>query len=283
MSHQKNLRILIAEDNPLEQATLKKMLENLGCLVCAVATGRQAVKEFVSTPFDLVLLDIMMPEMDGFSAARLIRARETSTGSNTPLVALTSCSLQEIESRCHAADMDGYLSKPVEKCKLFSMLKHLGFILPEQNASASAPPPDEYFHPELEDLPVFAPQKILDNLANDFELLRELVDMYLLSFASQPQELSELLYDGELEDIQAQAHGLKGMTANLGGLRLAAIAEQIQQLCRQGLRPEQGRFAAALRHEGQAFLHALEGIDWQELSGSYLKTSSIPGDTPRES
>ncbi len=283
MTDQQSLRILIAEDNPLEQATLKKMLENLGCQVCAVSTGQQAVKEFMTASFDLVLLDIMMPEMDGFCAARLIRARELATSDTTPLVALTSCSLQEIEARCHAADMDGYLAKPVEKSKLLSMLKHLGLIQPESSPLLSEPVSYEHAHSGLGQLPVFDPQQILDNLANDLELLHELVNLYLLSFASQPQELAEMLLDAELDDIQTNAHGLKGMTANLGGLRLAAIAAQIQQLCQQGVRPDPRSFAAALRHEGQAFLQALEGIDWAKLTAANSRIPSNTGDALHES
>jgi len=268
MKETQNLKILIAEDNPLEQATLKKMLEHLGCRVWAVGTGQKAVKEFVTRAFDLVLLDIMMPEMDGFAAARLIRERERVTADNTPLVALTSCSLSAIETHCHEADMDGYLAKPVEKDKLISMLKHLGLIQsvlhPAQlDAHIETLPPAEG-----DQTPIFAPQRILANLANDGDLLRELVDMYLLGFASQPDELAELLADGELDAIRANAHGLKGVTANLGGLRLAAMAEDIQQLCQQGVRPDPHKFAAPLRQEGQAFLLALKQIDWSKLTNT---------------
>jgi len=107
------LRILLAEDNPINEKMTVRMLEKSGHRVTAVHNGREALERLEQESFDLVLMDVQMPEMDGLEAARAIRERERRTGGHVPIVAMTAHAMQGDRERCLEAGMDGYVSKPV--------------------------------------------------------------------------------------------------------------------------------------------------------------------------
>ena len=107
------LRVLVVEDNPVNQLLVVRMLEKRGHDTVVAADGRQALQALSSSSFDLVLMDVQMPEMDGFEATAAIRAQEQSSGQQLPIIALTAHALKTDQERCLAAGMDGYLSKPI--------------------------------------------------------------------------------------------------------------------------------------------------------------------------
>ncbi len=115
------VRVLLAEDNAINQKITVRLLEGAGCQVDLAVNGREAVQMHADRPYDLVLMDCQMPELDGIDASRLIRQRE-SRGRHTPIVALTANAMNTDRDACLAAGMDDYLSKPVEKSALLRML-----------------------------------------------------------------------------------------------------------------------------------------------------------------
>jgi CheY-like chemotaxis protein len=118
------LRILLAEDNRVNQVLAMRMLENRGHTVVAVQNGREAVNAVESDSFDLALLDVQMPDLDGLQAARLIRQREREEGRNPlPLIALTAHAMSGDRERCLAAGMDGYVAKPIIPQQLFAVIE----------------------------------------------------------------------------------------------------------------------------------------------------------------
>jgi two-component system sensor histidine kinase/response regulator len=128
-------RILLAEDNLVNQKLASHLLEKRGFHVTIAGDGRLALQELEKGSFDLVLMDVQMPSMDGFEATAAIREREKSTGGHIPIIAMTAHALKEDEQRCLAAGMDSYLSKPIRTTELFTTIER--FIGTSTDASAS--------------------------------------------------------------------------------------------------------------------------------------------------
>jgi len=126
----RRLNILVAEDNVINQELLRRILEKRGHSVVVVEDGRQALAALCKLDFDLVLMDLQMPEMDGFQATAAIREREGATLRHQKVIALTAHAMKGDEERCVAAGMDGYLSKPIQ-------LRQLAEILEETEATRS--------------------------------------------------------------------------------------------------------------------------------------------------
>jgi two-component system, sensor histidine kinase and response regulator len=129
-----SFRILLAEDNAVNQVLAVRLLEKRGYSVVVAANGQAAVEAFEKEPFHLVLMDIQMPGMDGFEATRTIREKEKSTGKHIPIVAMTAHALKGDQDRCMAAEMDGYVSKPIRSMDLFAVMEPLLVIKPDINS-----------------------------------------------------------------------------------------------------------------------------------------------------
>jgi CheY-like chemotaxis protein len=118
-----NLRILLAEDNPVNQRLATKLLEKRGHQVTVTATGRGALQRVQGETFDVVLMDVQMPDMDGLEATALIRQWEKNRGRRTPIVALTAHSMKGDRDRCLAAGMDTYVTKPFDAARLIEVVE----------------------------------------------------------------------------------------------------------------------------------------------------------------
>jgi CheY-like chemotaxis protein len=116
-------RILLVEDNAVNQMVAAALLKRRGFEVVVSANGREGVAAYQREPFDLILMDIQMPEMDGFEALTAIRTIEQRTGRRTPVVALTAHAMKEDRERCLAAGTDDYLSKPIEAARLYEIVR----------------------------------------------------------------------------------------------------------------------------------------------------------------
>ena len=115
-------RILVAEDNPVNQVVAVRLLERRGHQVTVAANGREAVAAVRQENFDLVLMDVQMPEMDGFEATAIIRQAEAGTGRHLPIFAMTARAMKGDEERCRLAGMDGYLPKPIRSADLYAIV-----------------------------------------------------------------------------------------------------------------------------------------------------------------
>ena len=116
------LSILVAEDNPVNQRLVVRLLEKRGHRVTVAANGQEALDTLTRDSFDLVLMDVQMPEMDGLTATQLLRKREQGTDKHVPVIALTAQAMTGDQDRCLASGMDGYLTKPIRPPELDELL-----------------------------------------------------------------------------------------------------------------------------------------------------------------
>jgi CheY-like chemotaxis protein len=116
-------KVLLAEDNPVNRAVAVRLLEKRGHKVTVAANGREATECFRREAFDCILMDVQMPEMDGYEASMAIRQAERDTGGHVPIVALTAHAMKGDLDRCLASGMDAYLSKPIRPPDLYAMLE----------------------------------------------------------------------------------------------------------------------------------------------------------------
>jgi CheY-like chemotaxis protein len=134
------LRILLAEDNAVNQVLARRLLEKMGHTVVVVNNGLEAVKAILETEsFDAALMDVQMPEMDGFEATQAIRAAERTSGNHLPIVALTAHAMKGDEERCLAVGMDGYISKPIRTAELVAIFEQLVPSKLHQEVEAAPP------------------------------------------------------------------------------------------------------------------------------------------------
>jgi len=130
-------RILLAEDNGVNQTLAVRLLEKRGYVVSVAGDGLAAVEALKNGEYDLVLMDIQMPGMDGFEATAAIRAKEKLSGGRIPIVAMTAHAIKGDEEKCLAAGMDGYVSKPIQTVELFSVIERM--LNPRAGSGASDP------------------------------------------------------------------------------------------------------------------------------------------------
>jgi CheY-like chemotaxis protein len=121
----RSLAVLVAEDHPVNQRLVTRILEKAGHTVTVVANGREAVEAVRRAPFDVVLMDVQMPEMDGLEATRAIRALESADRGRVPIVAMTARAMPRDREECLAAGMDGHLAKPIQPRELRAYLRRL--------------------------------------------------------------------------------------------------------------------------------------------------------------
>jgi two-component system sensor histidine kinase/response regulator len=223
------LRILVAEDNPVNQRLLVGMLEKRGHSVALVSNGRQAVETLVRQSFDLALLDIQMPEMSGLEAAAAVRARERESGvrHRLPIMAITANAMKGDREECLAAGMDAYLAKPIHQEELFAMIQNV-VIIPESNPVIS-------FDCSLFD--------------GDPEFLAEIVNLFLATYPDLLSEIDEALLREDADGLRRAAHTMKGAVANFGAKTIVEQARILESLGKSG------DLAAA--HSGARQLRAL--------------------------
>ena len=197
---EKSLRVLIAEDNPVNQMLAVRLLERCGHSTVIAANGRKALASLEEQEFDLVLMDVQMPEMNGFEATAAIRQDEQTTGRHIPIIAMTAHAMKGDEERCLTAGMDAYVSKPISPDELFRAVAKI------------APEPDRAI-PEA-DHRIVDRSAILAQVDGDMELLAELVDLFLDTYPSLLGEMHQGIRDQVPSRVSEAAHSLKGALGN---------------------------------------------------------------------
>jgi PAS domain S-box-containing protein len=219
----RTLRVLLAEDNLVNQKLAVRLLEKQSHSVTIAATGQEAVEIVERQPFDLVLMDVQMPEMDGLEATTVIRERERGTGRHLPILAMTAYAMKGDRERCLEAGMDGYVSKPIQPRELWEAVEKL---VPSQGADADT---EAAAHDGIVDR-----QEILERVGGDPELLREIIEVFLADCPRLWQNVRDALSQGDAAQLSRAAHALKGSVGNFGAKAARAAAERLEHLAGKG-------------------------------------------------
>jgi CheY-like chemotaxis protein/nitrogen-specific signal transduction histidine kinase len=226
-TQQSPMRVLLADDNAAGRLVSRKMLEKIGHTVLVAGDGAQALWVWEQHEFDLVLMDVEMPEMDGLQVTRAIREREAASGQHVPIVAMTAYATQQDRKKCLAAGMDGYLSKPVSSEKLYAVVERFMSAHPGGDGAPSAAFPE--VPPVAVDL-----DQALQVVGGDRDLLQEAVELFLAQ--DYPRQLRDLRKGVERRDAQAvktAAHGIKGSLVSFGGRAAHGLALRLETMGRE--------------------------------------------------
>ena len=221
----RSLAILVAEDNPVNRVLMTRFLESEGHRPTLVTNGREAVAATLAHEFDIVLMDIQMPEMDGFEAARAIRDREREHGGHLPLVAVTAHAIKGDRERCVAAGYDGYVTKPVSFTELLTTLATLvpgAAASPVPVVPAPAESAPAVFLPETASAirrlaaAGFDEANALTRVGGDVVLLREIVGVFLAEAPAWLAQLDAAMAANDSVGLHRLAHTVKGATDTCG-------------------------------------------------------------------
>ncbi|MBW3622975.1 MAG: PAS domain S-box protein [Armatimonadetes bacterium] len=231
--HDKTIRILVAEDNPVNQKVALRQLQKLGYTADAVANGQEVLEVLDRIPYDLILMDCQMPEMDGYEATEAIRRKEEEGDRHIPIIAMTAHALEGDREKCLRAGMDDYIAKPVKPDELNRILRNWTSKLvqntgAEGEESTGGPGEERLLNGESLDG--------LRGLQEEGEpnILTELVALFLEDTPLRIEEIREAAERGETDRMKRTAHTLKGSCANLGAEALAKAAREIETAAESG-------------------------------------------------
>ncbi|MEN6520608.1 MAG: ATP-binding protein [Armatimonadota bacterium] len=192
-----SLKVLVAEDNPVNQKLAAAILQKHGHTVVVAGDGKLALEELEKAEFDIVLMDVQMPEIDGLKATQAIREHEQLSGEHIPIVAMTAHAMKGDSERCLAAGMDAYIAKPIHARELIDMIERLC------DRSEGVHPPD------IEDSAVDI-DAIMAHVDGDKYLLRDVIDLFIESCPDLLAEIHHAIENGDSQGLEHAAHALKG-------------------------------------------------------------------------
>ena len=223
----RSLRVLVAEDNATNQKLVLTLLRQRGHQVVVVGNGRLAVETSAARPFDIILMDVQMPELGGLEATAAIRARERDTGGHVPIIALTAHAMTGDRERCLAAGMDGYVSKPLRPDELFSAIDSFFSPPAASKVSGATPPPS-------------APTQNVDRatLVASFggkpRLVADVVGVFLADTPAMFERLRAAARSGNAHEVAAAAHAIKGAAGLFSQGSAFECARRLEKAARAG-------------------------------------------------
>jgi CheY-like chemotaxis protein len=245
----------VAEDSEFNSRHLERLLGRRGHAVRVAADGRQALDLVGEAAFDLLLLDVHMPELDGFQVVRAIRERERATGGHLPVIALTARSRPEDRERCLSAGMDEYLAKPVRAAELFAAIErtvsaHGGPRAPRSEAG------------DLDEL--LDPGALLASCGDDEEGLRELCRDFRAYAPARITEVSAALRDRDAPRLREAAHKLRGLLSAFS-TSAATAASDLEEVAARGDLDAARPLVARLETMARELILGLEGLSLETL------------------
>jgi CheY-like chemotaxis protein len=230
---QRSLHVLLAEDSPVNQRVATALLEKWGHGVTIAGNGRQAIAAAAAGQFDLILMDVQMPEMDGLEATASIRQRELIDGGHIPIVALTAHAMKGDRDRCLAAGMDAYVTKPIRSKELARVIDDV--VDRAQSAKPSAPvESSEAAADESTSHSCHNWDQALAALQGDRKLLGELIEIFREECPKLRSEMAAAIQAADAKRLQRAAHTLKGSLGHLAAAEAHHLSEQIEIHAKQG-------------------------------------------------
>jgi signal transduction histidine kinase/CheY-like chemotaxis protein len=205
-------RVLLAEDNVVNQKVAVGLLSPRGHVIDVVTNGAEAVEAVRNGTYDVVLMDVQMPLMNGLEATRAIRDLEAHTGRHTRIIAMTAHAIKGDREKCLAAGMDGYLAKPIDRNALLAVVeKNAPFGVPSSPTTGM-------------DLAAMRAR-----LGGDEELMREIMQLFLDDYPDRLASVASAVRDGDADAVRVAAHTMKGAAAQLSATSVAACASSLEQ------------------------------------------------------
>ncbi|HXA84560.1 MAG TPA: response regulator [Candidatus Dormibacteraeota bacterium] len=235
----RSLRILLAEDNVINQKLASRTLENRGHSVTIAHNGREVLAALAAQRFDVVLMDVQMPEIDGFEATAELRKREFASGGHTPIVAMTAHAMKGDRERCINAGMDEYICKPVKPAELFAAIEKVTF-----SESGNSGWEEQVVH--------WA--NVLERTGGDRGFLADLISLFLDQKVQLLREIESAVDDGDDNKLEHAAHALRGAIGNFSNQEAYKAALRLERLARVGMSPAVNQPLADLKRG----LHYLE-------------------------
>lgn len=233
-------KILVAEDNLFNQKVALAILGKLGYKADIAANGLEAVRALEQIDYDLVLMDCMMPDVDGYAATAMIRDPDSKVRNHkVPIIAMTANALKGDREHCLASGMDDYLSKPVMKQELDTVLRKWLTAVDFKSPLAESCAPSQQTGDQPEtgseaETPLFDEANMLERMDNDLEFVRTILEQALYELPIQMKTLCRQSETGDANVIRSQAHALKGMAANISAIQLRDVAYKMETAAKGG-------------------------------------------------
>ena len=259
--------MLLAEDNRVNQQLIMEYLRRVEAVVTVVDNGREAVEQVAEQPFDVILMDLQMPVLDGLDATRQIRKMVDKH--DVPIIALTASAMPGDRERCLGVGMNGYVTKPVSKLDLYNnLLQWVKSASGERRAPPEVKPPDLMGVLDLEDA--------LHRLEQDREALQILFKLFLSEHKDDLWDIRSALRRQQPEVACRLLHTLKGVSANISASRLQLLAGELEWR----LRLQEELSEGELTQLQQVFIQTREEVSHFLLTGEQQESVAFPFSPP---
>jgi len=256
----RQLHILLAEDNFVNQKLAVRMLEKQGHTVVVTTNGKGVLAAIEQQPFDLILMDVQMPELNGLETTAIIREKEKETGAHIPIIAMTAHAMKGDRERCLEVGMDGYVSKPIQAHELYQAIENIAHALGETGAGAN----EDGNTDEVIDRAA-----ALARVDGEIEFLMELIELFLEDCPKILSEMQTALARLDGQALAAAAHTMKGAVGNFSARAAADAALRLETLARNGNLTQAQEAYAALEREIERLKPALIALGKENASCVY--------------
>jgi PAS domain S-box-containing protein len=223
-SLKRKLQILVAEDNSVNQRLAARLLEREGHSVTIAGSGQEAVDLFEQRTFDLILMDIQMPGLDGLQATARIRAKEHASGGRVPIVAMTAQAAESDRLRCLDSGMDAYVTKPVHVPALLKMIESVGAGGESMNTEVAGEGTQVETH-----LRQLDESLALSRVGGDVDLLKEVIGLFLSDYPTTFEKIKDAVAGSDANALEHHAHSLKGSVSTFGAGRAFEAAFELEK------------------------------------------------------